>query len=697
MRSNYKKYSPKALDDLIDNYNSILSMVPCHIYWKDKNGKYLGCNLLQAKNLGFSSPDEMIGKTDFELPWFKEAAALQKADQQVMKTKKDLTFEEEVVLPNSQKAIFLSKKAPLLTSSGNIKGIIGISFDITERKKIEAELKIAKEAAESASRAKTEFIANMSHDIRNPLTGVIGMSEILENSLENPEQKENAHMLHDSGEKLLNMLNDILDDIRAEHMHETDIHEEDFDLYQFIQELVQLELPTIKLKKLELIIDIGSNVPQYIRRDRKKIHRILLNLLGNAIKFTKSGHITIEVKCKKTTKSSTQIQFSVADTGIGIPKEFQAHVFDRFSRAIPSYKGLYEGHGLGLHIAYSYVSLLGGHISVASKENVGTTFHFDLKCKVSKQKNDALKITLSTEKKSLVNSEAKAPAPIYKSQNSSKDLSLPHLLLVDDSPIALKVLESIASSTGFQFTSADNGEDALRLLKSMHFDLVITDIGLPDFSGIELTRRIRDFEKTIDKDPVPIIGLSGHETKNLECIASGMNNIFIKPIPSATLQKVIHQFLPKIALKQLKSINLDDTIHPKASGKLGLDLLDTEDELFKLDSFLIFDPNDALQYIGLATLIDLLRVFISDKMQNDIHQIELDYIKKDWDHISNLAHKISGGAAILGLKRMRFAAQYLERYDKTKYSDFLDKLYYQFLTVNCDTIIAIKKWLEIYG
>ena len=176
-----------------------------------------------------------------------------------------------------------------------------------------------------------------------------------------------------------------------------------------------------------------------------------------------------------------------------------------------------------------------------------------------------------------------------------------------------------------------------------------------------------------------------------------MNNIFIKPIPSATLQKVIHQFLPKIALKQLKSINLDDTIHPKASGKLGLDLLDTEDELFKLGSFLIFDPNDALQYIGLATLIDLLRVFISDKMQNDIHQIELDYIKKDWDHISNLAHKISGGAAILGLKRMRFAAQYLERYDKTKYSDFLDKLYYQFLTVNCDTIIAIKKWLEIYG
>lgn len=149
-----------------------------------------------------------------------------------------------------------------------------------------------------------------------------------------------------------------------------------------IENLIKLESPTTTVKHLELNYHIDVNVPRYLVCDRKKIHRILLNLLGNAIKFTESGQISIQVKCLERTPSNVHLQFGVSDTGIGIPIELQDKVFDRFFRVNPSYKGVYKGHGLGLHIAHAYVSLLGGHITLESKENVGTTFYFDLNCKI---------------------------------------------------------------------------------------------------------------------------------------------------------------------------------------------------------------------------------------------------------------------------------------------------------------------------
>jgi len=672
---------------------NIINIAPDMIYWKDKNYIHLGCNEQFAIAAGLKNPEEVIGKLDGDFKWKKNAEKYNLDDKYVIETgESKLDIEDHVPFANGKKGIVITNKVPLRDKEGKIIGVLGMSTDITERKKMEEELRIAKEAAEAASIAKTEFIANMSHDIRNPLTGVIGMSEILEHSLKNPEQKEKAHILHDSGKKLLSMLNDILDDIRTNVMHQNDINKETFDLYQCIQDLVELELPTIKLKKLEIIVDIDSNVPQFIINDRKKIFRILLNLLGNSIKFTPSGHIAIGVKCHKATKSTAQIKFTVADTGIGINKEFLPHVFDRFSRATSSYKGLYEGQGLGLHIAQSFVTLLGGgKITVTSEENVGTTFHFNLKCKIPKQKNASLKTTHDIEKKSVINQENREPTPIYAAQNSPKNRKPPHLLLVDDSSIALKVLESMVSSAGLEFTSVNNGENAFQLIKSMNFDLVITDIGLPDFSGIELTQRIRDYEKKMHKDPVAIIGLSGHETKKLECIAAGMNNLLIKPIPISTMHEVIHQFIP------IKTFNLHDITAPITADKLGINLIDNKEAMFKLESIPLFDPKDALLYIRMDMLIKMLKFFISNKMQNEINQMKQAYLKKDNEQITNLAHKIQGSVANLGLKRMYLASQYLEGYDKNNYGDLLDKLYYQFLAVNTDTVKTIKKWLKIYG
>lgn len=668
---------------------NIIAQIPVSVYWMNKDCVYLGCSNSMAKLLNLKSRHDMVGKTYADLFDEKSTSHYKKVDRTVMDEGIPLNLEEPLYYPDGTKKIYLSNKVPLHDLDGKIIGMLGISVDITDRKKMEEELKKAKEAAETANRAKTEFLANMSHDIRTPLTGVIGLSGILENTLQNPEQKEDAHLLHDSGEELLSLLNDILDDVRADHMLENDINEEVFYLHQCIQDLIRLELPTTKLKHLGLQVDIEANVPPYIISDRKKIYRILLNLLGNAIKFTQSGHITIKVKCLDIKASSVHLQFSVADTGIGIPKKLQAQVFDRFFRVTPSYKGLYPGHGLGLHIANSYVSLLGGHITLTSEEGVGSTFNFDLECKVGQGQETVKKPTITPEGKPFV--------PLHESHASPNSVSVPHLLLVEDNAIALKVLESLISSGGYRFTSASDGEQALKLAKSMTFDLVITDIGLPGISGNELTRLIRDWEKALNKTPLPIFGLTGHarESAKPECMACGMNDVFTKPINLAMVQEIINKFGVSIVSDQSQVPSKDNT---DQSGKLGVGLPDTEDELFQLDAYPVFDIKFALQQVNdLSLFFQIIKDSISDNAQEDTRKMEQAYAQKDWSQIEKIAHKLKGGAVYIGTRRFQYACQYFEQYYKAGHRSLLDKLYDQLININRETNEALEKWLKKYA
>ena len=663
---------------------NILDNLPGHVYWKNLDSVFQGCNKAQANSAGFADQHGVIGKTDYDMPWHNEANELRESDALVMRNRQTLTREEASQLADSNKiSIFLSKKTPLLDKNGTVVGILGISFDITERKDIEEKLRQAKLAAEAANHAKTEFIANMSHDIRTPLAGVIGMSELLENDLNNPESKQYAHWLHKSGEHLLEMLNDILDDIKADNLNENDIRNERFELRLCIHNLVQLVLPSIKLKHLNIVVLIADDVPKFIESDHAKLQRILLNILGNAIKFTEKGSITIKVNCLNLTHEKTHIQFSITDTGMGIPKDQQNKVFDRFFRASPSYKGIYKGQGLGLHIAQAYANLIGGRISLTSIEGVGTTLYLDLSSNIDI--SEASKSLLCDTSKSNQALVVDAGTPLQQSYENC-----PLLLLIEDNPVALKVIESIATKTGCRFISATNGEEALELAKNNFFDLIITDIGLPGISGHEFTSKLRLWETSQKNAHVPIVGLTGHarDVAEKKCIDSGMNDVFSKPTNVAMFQTIINQFVSTAS-------SLLPNLSSSTSGKLGPDLPDTEQALFELKNYSIFDAELALKQVGgdKTLMLSILNDFITILITKELPFIEQAFVHKDWITVEYLAHKMKGGVVYCGTPRMKFALQYLERYCKAGHFLLRDELYQQF-HVTEETQRVIYEWLK---
>ncbi|KTD33266.1 sensory box histidine kinase/response regulator [Legionella nautarum] len=657
---------------------NVVKYAPGLFYWKDKNSVYLGCNEGFANLAGLESSAEVVGKTDFDLIWKDRAQLYVDVDQEVIRTgKARLNHEENIAVSQGQTITAITNKVPMYDNQHNVIGILGITTNITEQKRLLEDLKRAKENAESANQVKTEFIANMSHDIRTPLSGIIGMSRFLEEKASNEEEKQYARWVNESGEQLLKLLNGVLDVVSAAHLSEHDIQAECFNLRQSINDIVQLEKPTIFQKNLKFKVDIDEEIPQFIVCDRFKLNRILLNLVGNAIKFTEHGYIGLSVKQISKQQDIVNLKFSVSDTGPGIPKTLQSKVFERFYRISPSYKGDHQGHGVGLHIAEKYVALMGGEIELESVEGKGTTFYFTISLAIGEEKNANIpiesKTVLSTSESSL-------------EQNTPSQISL---LLVEDNDIALRMIELIAEKAGCRYISVTDGEQALALAKSKEFDLIITDIGLPGLSGNELTSRIRDWEKELHKAPIPIVGLTAHglvEAKN-ESIQAGMNQVLSKPITLPVLKTVLSQLLPRqFSKNEIKG----DT------KEQSLNFANTEEEkLFFLNNHPNLDIELGLYNFGNeAVLRDLLTSMHAEEIPHTLTKLEQAYSELNWKKIEALAHKLKSSALYCGTEKLKFACQYLECYHKSGQTQFLEPLYQQLITVLNETEQFIKNWLE---
>lgn len=657
----------KAIYDYMEN---IISEIPVSVYWMNKNYKYLGCSNSMAKLLNLRSRHEIVGKTYADLYDKKSSSCYKRADTEVMKTGVSLSLEEPLYFADGSKRIYLSKKVPLLDSKKKIIGMLGISLDVTERKEAEQALKTAKEAAEAANKAKTEFIANMSHDIRTPLTGVIGLSKMLERDISDPVHKEEAHLLAESGVQLLDMLNEVLEDVRAGYSNDVDVINEHFDLFATIDTLIKLEAPTTTAQNIALGSSINDDVPQFIYSDRRKITHILLNLLGNSIKFTKTGKVTIEVSVLDISTFDVHLRFGVIDTGIGIPKVLQKKVFDRFFKVDTSFKGIYTGYGLGLHIVKSYVSLLGGNITIASKEGCGTSVYFDLQCQLGKQ--------------SLIDKVATEQEVITMPRIEQR---LGKVLLVEDNHVALKVLEDLIAKTNLESLSAVNAEQAFDLVKVNKFDFIITDLGLPGMSGQELAQNIREFEQESSCDPVAIFGLTAHANADImkESTSFGMSGVFTKPVSQDDLIKMLG------VIQFTQGNNLQQQGTQKTS-----DLPARDAELFAIDEFPVLDVSDALQIIGNDRDLynNVLKTLVTDELPSELEAITKAYAKNDFAEVARLVHRLKSGILYVGAKRLSTACLFLERYYKTGQTKLLLKLYKQFWKTSQDTLHALQEYLK---
>ncbi len=351
---------------------NIIAVMPGNVYWMNKEGVYLGCNDNQAKAIGFSSRDEIIGKRNADIPGFLIPEILDPINAAIMNFGKTIITEEPAIL-NGAPATYLSHKVPLFNGLREIIGMVGVSIDITDRKKSEDELTVAKEEAVTANKAKTEFLYNMRHDLRTPFSGILGVAEFLESSEEDVQKKKTLGYITQASKVLLDQLNQIFEFIHSEN-GQLPILEIQFNLHDLILNTFKMMKPAAKNKSLNFSSELDENIPRLLIGDQVRTQRILINLISNSIKFTEKGYVKLLTKLVKRDDKNIVVEFIVEDSGIGIPEEKRNLIFEQFNRLTSSYSGIYPGKGLGLRMVKKFLDEINGEVQVESNEDKGSIF-----------------------------------------------------------------------------------------------------------------------------------------------------------------------------------------------------------------------------------------------------------------------------------------------------------------------------------
>ena len=590
----YKSIS-QELNRKIFFYENILSKLPTNVYWKDRNCVYLGCNERLANVMGLSSRESVKGMTDFDFAWNKEAAKSFIAfDKKVMQSGIPLTTEDVFEEASGKVVTVLTNKTPLKNQAGETVGVLAISVDITELKHTQKQLEVERtkaEAEEAANQAKSEFIANMSHDLRTPMSGILGALENSHNILKTllPQLKDQPETIHtpsfynqliqqleiistfsgggyESSRALMDLFNNILETLQLESGRKLQESPEAFDLKALIQSVMQLVKSMALKKKIHCSLELEESVPHYLTGLPHPLSRTLLNLVNNALKFTKQGSVTVQIDVVDNEhKNSSYIpgdsltlQIRVTDTGIGIPKDKFETIFEPFTLLTPSYRGLYQGSGLGLYAVKCYVEQMQGTIDVESELGKGSCFTVNLPLKVAgasdltqnpeKPDNDTPSDSSVTETQ-----EQQAPAPssnkttiaTLESHQMHPDPDSPKkkatVLLVEDHWLIAEANQFHLRQIGCAVDIAATGQAALDQTAQKHYDLIFMDVGLPDKQGTEVTQELRE-----SGWKGPIIGLTGH-AKNPEyrkaCFKAGMNEVIGKPVDDEILTPILQRWV----------------------------------------------------------------------------------------------------------------------------------------------------------
>jgi diguanylate cyclase (GGDEF)-like protein/PAS domain S-box-containing protein len=518
---------------------ALLDNFPFAVWLKDTESRFLSVNKGFASIFGFQNIDELVGKNDFDIAPSELAENYRKDDRSVLFSRQMKNVEEEIFTGGERKW-FETYKAPVFDDKGAILGTVGFARDITERKSLEqtrrqqnAALEIAIAKAQEASHAKSAFLSSMSHEIRTPMNAIMGMTHLTLLTDLTPKQRNYQDKINASAKWLLGILNDILDFSKLE-AGKLKLEHSEFRLESVMQYLEDVSSPLLEGKRLALSFEVDADVPTALIGDSLRLGQVLLNLMANAIKFTKAGSVIVRVQLHSSDADQATLRFSVTDTGIGLSDEQQSHLFSAFTQADNSTTRLYGGTGLGLAISKDLVVAMGGSIGVKSCLGLGSSFYFT--------------VTLGVQ----VKNNAELPSAQVIISDKYPSLRNTYVLLVEDNAINQEFMPEILGHEGIRVDLACNGEEAIAMIGQNDYSAVLMDCQMPVMDGFEATRLIRTDPRFAK---LPIIAMTGNVmTEDREhCLASGMNEHIGKPVDWDQFFRILERLVkPQPAVKRIK-------------------------------------------------------------------------------------------------------------------------------------------------
>jgi PAS domain S-box-containing protein len=525
-----RKRTEEALRNSEALYQSLVASLPMNMLRKDRDGRFTFANQLFCQELG-RPLEEILGKTDFDFFPAELAAKYRQDDLRVMETGRVFEDVEEHLKPNGDRLYVQVLKSPVYDFRGRVVGVQGIFWDVTDRKRAEEAMHKAREAAEAASRAKSEFLANVSHEIRTPMNGILGMTELALDTDLTREQREYLQMVKASADSLLTVINDILDYSKIE-AGKLELDPVPFNLRDSLGDTMRALAVRAHKKGLELACHVAPDVPLCVVGDPVRLRQIAVNLVGNAIKFTEQGEVVVAVamqnaECRMQNESPSEIlhsafcilHFEVRDTGIGVPADKQPQLFQPFVQADSSMTRKYGGTGLGLAISAKLVGLMGGRVWLESAPGRGSTFHFTARFGVPAEEPQP----------------ARPPEP--------PALHGLRVLVVDDNATNRRILEEMLTNWRMRPVAAGSGREALERMREASaqgepFPLILLDAMMPGMDGFSLAKEIQRHPE-LGGATVMMLSSSGWSADSTRCRELGLAAYLMKPVKQSDLLDAI--------------------------------------------------------------------------------------------------------------------------------------------------------------